>query len=109
MRLQAVPRLPLGILLGAFACTPFVAADAAAQTCAAPLIIAPNTPYAIDTCFTDTSLVLACQMFDLTGPAGISAAPNPRSAPRPATLDTIRPAARVERTASSHRSAGTST
>lgn len=47
------------------------AADTVAQTCAAPLAIAPNTPYFIDTCLADSSLVLACQMFALLGPAGI--------------------------------------
>ncbi|MBO9664340.1 hypothetical protein [Dokdonella sp.] len=64
-------RVPIGLLLAAFASAPLLVADAAAQSCAAPLNIAPNTPYVFDTCSGDVGLSVACGMFALTGPAGI--------------------------------------
>ena len=68
---RAMRRAATGVLLIAFASAPFLAADAAAQSCAAPLSVAPNTPYLFDTCSGDVGLRVACGMFELTGPAGI--------------------------------------
>lgn len=47
------------------------AGAATAQTCAAPLQITANTAYAFDTCQGDSSLLLACGVFPLGGPATV--------------------------------------
>ncbi len=61
-------RLASGLLLGAA----LLASEASAQTCPAPTALAINQSTWIDTCFADTSLVVVCQMFELSGPAGVA-------------------------------------
>lgn len=49
------------------------AGHAAAQTCAAPWAITANSPSAFDTCQGESSLVLACGVVPLAGPATVVA------------------------------------
>lgn len=60
-------RFAPGIVFGAA----MVAAEAGAQTCASPPLLAVNTPQWLNTCQGDSGLVMACHLFALTGPAGV--------------------------------------
>jgi hypothetical protein len=51
--------------------------DAGAQTCAFPTPLAANVTAVFDTCQGDSGLVVACNMFALTGPAAVMRLPLP--------------------------------
>lgn len=60
-------RFAPGIVFGAA----MVASETNAQICAAPAVLAVNTPTVLDTCQGDSGLVFACGLFSLTGPAAV--------------------------------------
>ena len=63
-----IPRsLPVLLAAGCLASTGM----ALAQSCQAPLAIPPNTVYAFDTCQGGSSLLLACGVIPLAGPATV--------------------------------------
>lgn len=63
---------PHSQLVAAFAASAIAAAHPAlAQTCAAPGVLTANTVHLFDTCQGETSLVVACGIVDLAGPATV--------------------------------------
>jgi hypothetical protein len=69
LTLRLAPSLVLGAAM--------VAADASAQTCAAPLALAANTSTVLDTCQGDSTLLAVCSLFALSGPAAVMHLPLP--------------------------------
>lgn len=71
---RSLSLFPSGIVLGAA----MVVGQAGAQTCAAPSVLTVNESTFFNTCLSgDNSLVVACGMFALTGPALVIRMPLP--------------------------------